>query len=394
MNPYTGTLRMIGFETDFTAVNGVWTLDKPLPAGVVIGARFRVAGTEWEVTNITLDRRRIQAKRALARQISGMVMHHAYSVPAPPPLLVGVGGYKTSGKDAFASVLERKQGFTRLGMSDPLLAWTHAENPWVAIHDPGAGSVGHPFYEVIEAGVPHDFSPSRSIMFVRAVDLLAVVSYEEAKKIPDYRDYLMKIGTEAGRQIIGENVWVDVAKRSIGSERRRGKPVVITGIRYENELRMIRDLGGVSVWVDRPVVTAFHEASQAAAEKHSSEVSLTAADFDHVVVNGEGLRELAREAVLFGALATRSETGALPPYAAVYGLPGEDEEPRWLALRDEQQGSGFLTFASTGGGSPFVFTEQDRPVEPEVLQFEFSGAFEVNDSLDVAGVYRQAPTDG
>lgn len=215
------------------------------------------------------------------------------------PIVIGVGGYKTSGKDAFAEPLAVGRHFVRRGMSDPLLEWTLEENPWIRLTEDDPVDLLMKLVPLTELCVESRHG-AHAGWLIRAKVLVETVGYDEAKRIREYREYLMLIGTNAGRNIIHEDVWASVAGERIMADLAFNKSVVITGIRYPNELEMIHDLGGIAVWIDRPEATKAHEAGLAAHDmtsEHSSEVSLTAADFDRVVANDGSLEDLAAKAV-------------------------------------------------------------------------------------------------
>jgi hypothetical protein len=61
------------------------------------------------------------------------------------------------------------------------------------------------------------------------------------------RQALQTLGTEWGRECIGENLWVDIAKdRMIKADN-----IVISDVRFDNEARVIREMGGVIVNISR-----------------------------------------------------------------------------------------------------------------------------------------------
>lgn len=59
---------------------------------------------------------------------------------------------------------------------------------------------------------------------------------------------LQLLGTEAGRNVFGENLWTGSMERRIVQ---RNKNTVITDVRFPNEIQMIRKLGGLVIWVKR-----------------------------------------------------------------------------------------------------------------------------------------------
>lgn len=279
-------------------VPGQWTVQHPEGQGT--------PATILESTiveSFDLVRDPLAEAAAILASPEATIKHVHYGVD--DPVVIGVGGYKTSGKDAFAQALETHEHFVRRGMSDPLAEWALALNPWIRVDAPNdepgmaAGTATGPFYDLIETGWPRFPEQPSTTLFMRYEYIAKSFGYDWAKKIPDFRDHLQRNGTEAGRGVIGENVWVDVAAGRIMGDLAFGRNVVITGIRYENEISMIRDFGGVAVWVDRPVITKVHEAALACQDplaQHSSEVTLKAEDFDLVLVNDGTLDDLAAQA--------------------------------------------------------------------------------------------------
>lgn len=207
--------------------------------------------------------------------------------------IIGVGGYKTSGKDEFARGLVDGLDYHSRGMSDILDEFLLKQDPFILIRK-GEPGWDHPSAAFDSSG--HVILPYTLVR--------AEVSYTEAKKIRDVRRLLQSTGTDAGRTLIHEDVWVSKAIRSAGAiateNRADGYATVITGIRYPNELEMIHEFGGVAVWIDRPIITALHEqalASQDPLAQHSSEVTLGADDFDIVLTNDGTINDLHRLAL-------------------------------------------------------------------------------------------------
>ena len=80
-------------------------------------------------------------------------------------------------------------------------------------------------------------------------DLKEVV-IEDFGKSP--RQMLQTLGTEWGRQLVHDDIWLTVTRRKIDRWREEGFAVVMTDVRFENEAEMIRKMGG-RVWhVVRP----------------------------------------------------------------------------------------------------------------------------------------------
>lgn len=177
------------------------------------------------------------------------------------PPLIGIGGYMTAGKDAAADHLVANHGFVKLGMSDALAEALYALNPLIP-------SVSFPDLDTM-----------------RYRDHLDAVGYTAAKRHPEVRRLLQVLGTEVGRDIISRSVWIDIVTRRIIARREQGQPVIVTGMRFQNELTAITRLGGDLVWVDRPGVIAPDTS-------HASEGSVGPQDFEYTLNNTGTLSEL------------------------------------------------------------------------------------------------------
>jgi hypothetical protein len=138
-------------------------------------------------------------------------------------MLIGVCGKAGSGKDTLANFLVENHCFTRLAFADALRAAALAIDPIVSESDDG--------------------EPLRLSEFIREPS-----DWDWAKReIPEIRRLLQVIGTEVGREILGENVWVDLVDRQI----KDGKNYVITDVRFDNEVDYVRSKGGTIVQIVR-----------------------------------------------------------------------------------------------------------------------------------------------
>lgn len=195
--------------------------------------------------------------------------------------LIGIGGWKTSGKDRLADFLVEDHAYGKTFMSEPLLEAV------LALHPDGG-----PWVRLDRAvSVP----PLRAVTwsageYVRFGELVERIGYTATKEHSDARAYLQGLGTEVGRRMFGEDVWTDIARSKLVDLHAQG-PAVITGMRYQNELDMVKSLGGVTVWVARPGLEEPNDT-------HTSETSLSREDFDILVDNDGTLKDLRREATL------------------------------------------------------------------------------------------------
>lgn len=191
--------------------------------------------------------------------------------------LIGLGGLLRSGKDALADYLVEHHGYVKMGMSDALNEALLALNPWIPVDQP----ISHPMVPVVllHPGVH------------RYQDLHDAVGYVEAKKNPEVRRLLQVLGTEVGREMIHPDVWVNAAEKKIRGHWEAGRPVVITAMRFPNEIAMLDRLGGLSVWVDRDEELRL-AGSEAVPTAHASENSVTRDMFRVQIQNNGTLEEL------------------------------------------------------------------------------------------------------
>jgi hypothetical protein len=104
------------------------------------------------------------------------------------------------------------------------------------------------------------------------------------------RELLQKLGTEAIRDGLHPNAWVNALmceyKRPKMSEYNPSN-WIITDVRFPNELEAVEDVKGLTLKVVRPV-----EKSKTPARLHPSETSLDKAEFDYEIINDGSIADL------------------------------------------------------------------------------------------------------
>lgn len=192
--------------------------------------------------------------------------------------VIGIGGFYGAGKDATADRLVEQHGFTKIQMSSNLHGFLTRQNPWIPVQ-----------HELTHLGIEPGVYPY--------ADLFEVVGYVEMKRIKEVRRIQQTTGTEGGREWLGLDVWVNKVREEIDTLLSYGQPVVITGMRYHNELDLIRSYAGGDLWwVTRPsltadrVVAAIDDALDTT--KHSSENTLGPQDFNREILNSGSLEDL------------------------------------------------------------------------------------------------------
>lgn len=171
-------------------------------------------------------------------------------------MLIGLAGAAGAGKGSVANVLVREHGFSEIAFADPL-------------------------YEAVSAilQVPVGHLKDRSVK-EEAVDWVG--------KSP--RELLQLLGTEFGRKMISESIWVDAGMRRAASLRRYGEDVVITDVRFDNEAEAILEAGGV-VW---EVTRRTPSCLRGTAAKHESEAGISSRLITLSLANDGSLGDLSR----------------------------------------------------------------------------------------------------
>jgi hypothetical protein len=137
-------------------------------------------------------------------------------------LLIGFTGLKGSGKDTAGEVF-RQRGFKRISFAEPLKAMLT-----VLLERRGCPSP----YEFTDGLLKED--PTEYLMGVSP------------------RRAMQTLGTEWGRQLIGADLWIDTFKRRSAKMMKEGQAIVVTDVRFPNEVEAIQDLGGQVFRVVRP----------------------------------------------------------------------------------------------------------------------------------------------
>jgi nucleoside 2-deoxyribosyltransferase len=169
--------------------------------------------------------------------------------------IMGLAGYARSGKDTVAETLV-EQGWEKASFASPIKEAVYTLNPKVA-------------YDMEDLDYQH------------VVDTYGI---DDAKvKYPEVRRLLQVFGTEVGREMFGQNFWVEQAIASVPD----GGKVVFSDVRYPNEANSIRYLGGQIWWVQRDGVEALND--------HPSENSLDGFMFDNTINNNGTIDELKQQ---------------------------------------------------------------------------------------------------
>ena len=172
-------------------------------------------------------------------------------------MIIGLVGYARSGKDTVAEYLVKNKVFFRSAFADPMRDALLRLNPRINIGE--------------MLGVP-------------LLDAVSNLGWDALKEhSADVRHLLQRMGTEVGREMFGEDVWVKKAMEIID----RCEHVVFSDVRYQNEAEAILNAGGVLWRVQRPNVGPVNN--------HGSDSALDSYPDEHfsaVIVNNGTIDDL------------------------------------------------------------------------------------------------------
>lgn len=171
-------------------------------------------------------------------------------------MIIGINGWAGAGKDTVADILVKDFAFVKMAFADPLRDMALA----------------------IDAPMTTDADGD----LVRYSELLDSIGYRQAKdEYLEVRRYLQRIGTEAVREIIGQDTWVDIAMRRSAEFPR----VVFSDMRFQNEASAVANaVEGTTIRIRRPGVEA--------ANDHPSEHDLDTWNFHYTIDNDGSLTDL------------------------------------------------------------------------------------------------------
>jgi hypothetical protein len=169
-------------------------------------------------------------------------------------VIVGLSGYARVGKNEAAKGLELL-GFQTVAFADKLREFLYTLNPYV---NPGVR-----LQEVIDE---HGWD-----------------GYKTTHFDPEIRGLLQRLGTDCGRELISQNIWVDATLLG----RPLNQDIAITDVRFPNEVEVIKKLGGIVVRLEKSGVGPVND--------HPSETALdNYKDFDFIIFNDGTIGELHR----------------------------------------------------------------------------------------------------
>lgn len=168
-------------------------------------------------------------------------------------MIIGLSGHGRAGKDTVGKILVDRYDFQRLAFADVLREVAYAIDPYIPLDE-------------------------WNKQFTRLSAYVNERGWEQAKiENVEVRWLLQRLGTEAGRNVLGENVWINALVDKMESD----VDYVITDVRFPNEAVAVKEeLSGHVVRVERP-----QAGLTGTAALHASETALDDWTFDYVLNN-------------------------------------------------------------------------------------------------------------
>jgi hypothetical protein len=226
-------------------------------------------------------------------------------------MIIGLNGLAKSGKDTFGEYIVTNYEFTRIAFADELKD----------IASETTGIAKEYFFDVDlkdkPLEVPIKLSSELCLKLIQAIStrtelfdsvilqkdfhkdllhscLLDVDNHEFASP----RAFLQRLGTDICRKHIDDSIWIELSKEKI---RRTKGSIVITDVRFPNEVKLIKELGGIAVKIKRqsvvPVTTS-----------HSSEQNIPDHEFQVIFDNDSTIYDYLNNINLWMS----HKTGLLP----------------------------------------------------------------------------------
>jgi len=221
--------------------------------------------------------------------------------------IIGISGYAGSGKDTVSKliqVLNCTQEYSMLTIDD--LIDNYEEHQWW-LEEKSGWEVKKWAYKLKEiasllTGIPvikfedQEFKHSElgPEWTYKKIDFISGEYFDARMTV---REFLQRLGTEAIREGLHENTWVNALMADykatqiqwsdgpLGGYEDGSMPNwIITDTRFPNEAQAVKDAGGIVIRVDRPGIKAINT--------HVSEKALDNWDFDYKIMNGSDIASL------------------------------------------------------------------------------------------------------
>ncbi len=152
------------------------------------------------------------------------------------PMIVGITGRAGVGKDTVADWLVDEHGFVKRGLADPIKALLNKRFGWR-----------------VEDWQNREWKESPAVSGVFSDAEFGIIGAQDPLLSP--RELAQWLGTEVGRHLAGQDVWVNELFKHWKEERNKllVPRLVIPDVRFNNEATRIKKEGGVVIRIAREV---------------------------------------------------------------------------------------------------------------------------------------------
>ena len=211
-------------------------------------------------------------------------------------MIIGISGYSGSGKDTVGIIIQYLKAETKFPLRTVIKKpdihewWLEERSGWEV--KKWAGKLKT--IASILTGIPvqkfEDQEFKKSLLgpewgTVRDIPLSSIPVFADIQfnALMSVRELLQKIGTDALRDNLHQDVWVNALMVDYNDTLNW----VITDTRFPNEAEAIKKAGGIIIRIERPGVKPVNP--------HPSETSLENWKFDHVINNDGSLSDLTKK---------------------------------------------------------------------------------------------------
>lgn len=189
---------------------------------------------------------------------------------------IGIIGRARVGKDTAGKWLVDERGYRRVAFADALKEAALKVDPIVEVTD--YGDAIDSLSDVLRMAPVVDFRRPLSNVDRRS-------PWERAKdEVPEVRRFLQELGS--AMRAVDPEIWIRPVLAQAIEANDAGVPVVVTDVRYPNEVESLRRAGFHLVYIERPGVPQLD---------HESENSLGPADGDLVITNDDTITQYLRD---------------------------------------------------------------------------------------------------
>lgn len=180
-------------------------------------------------------------------------------------MIIGLVGFIGSGKGTVGDILVREHGYKRFAFADALKDAVAQIFLWPRGLLEGDTVASREFREKVDPYWTEEFG------------------YEVTPRL-----ILQRMGTEACRHGISDNIWISALKKRIHGY----EDVVLSDVRFPNEIEFVQSVGGKIFWVSRGPSPTDEELSK----MHVSETAWRGCEVS-AIINNDGTIEDLREKV-------------------------------------------------------------------------------------------------